>query len=132
MTDYTSNPTANDEFTQMIQDDRYARTLANIARRAENLWEDGYSAKLETATAHFQHYAVTTPTGDRYNVCLSNEPTDDVFGDYCTCPAFGKFSTCKHLLALQWLAGEDRQAAEFDRLMESAETSEGCDSHAEW
>ena len=48
MTTYTSNPTAentgisNDELTALLNEERYARTLTNIARRAGNLWADGY------------------------------------------------------------------------------------------
>ena len=93
MTNYTSNPTAlnNDELTEMIKSDRYARTLANIARRAENLWDDSYQATLESASAHFQHYTVNTPAGECYKVCLSDTPKDDMFGDYCTCPSFPKY-----------------------------------------
>lgn len=127
---YTSNPIANDEFTQMIQDDRYARTLANIASRAENLWDDGYSAKLEAATAHFQHYTVKTPTGDCYLVCLSDEPTHDVFGDSCTCPAFSKYGECKHHLAVSWQVRDAAQADAFDAMMANAETADGCDAYA--
>ena len=132
MTDYTSNPIANDELTEMIREDRYARTLANIARRAENLWDDGYAAKLESQTAHFAHYTVTTPTGGRYSVCLSDTPKDDVFGDYCTCPAFAKYGECKHHLGLLFQLAEQAQEAEFDRLMSEGEGPYGCDPEARY
>lgn len=134
---YTSNPIANsnlsnDELTEMIKNDRYARTLGNIARRAENLWEDGYSAKLESQTAHFAHYTVTTPAGERYSVCLSDTPKDDVFGDYCTCPAWGKYGECKHHLAVSWEVRTEAQADAFDKMMSEAESADGCDAYAEF
>lgn len=124
---YTSNPIANDELTEMIKNDRYARTLANIARRAENLWDDGYTAKLESKSANFEHYTVRTPAGDVYSVCLSDEPNHEVFGDYCTCPAFAKYSTCKHLMAIQWQVREQAQADAFDAMMANAEGPFGTD-----
>ena len=131
---YTSNPTAlnNDELTEIIKQDRYARTLANIARRAENLWEDGYQATLESASAHFQHYTVKTPVGDCYQVCLSDTPKDDVFGDYCTCPSFPKYGTCKHYLRILWDAREMSEADAFDKMMENAEGEFGTDPYAEF
>ena len=129
---YTSNPIANDELTEMVKEDRYARTLANIARRAENLWDDGYTAKLETASARSQHYTVKTPAGERYSVCLSDEPQHEVFGDYCTCPAFPKYGECKHHLAVLWNAREMSEADAFDAKMANAEGEFGSDPYAEF
>ena len=130
--DYTSNPLNNDELTEMIKNDRYARTLANIARRAENLWEDGYSAKLEAQTAHFAHYTVTTPTGNIYLVCLSDTPNDDVFGDYCTCPAWKTYGDCKHRMRLSWDTRDQSQADAFDSMMANAEGPYGTDPDARY
>ena len=132
--DYTSNPTAldNAELTQMIREDRYARTLGNIARRAENLWDDGYSAKLLYATAFNQLFLVKTPAGEFYSVNLSDEPNHEVFGDYCTCPAWGKYGACKHHFAVSWQVRDQAQADAFDAMMANAETADGCDAHAEW
>lgn len=129
---YTSNPTAENELTALINEDRYARTLANIARRAENLWADGYRSLKGTETEHFRHFTVLTPQGERYGVCLSDTPHCDVFGDSCTCPAWGKYHECKHHLAILWLAREEAEAAEFDRLMAEGETADGCDAFAEY
>ena len=131
---YTSNPTAEDQLqlTEMINEDRYARTLANIARRAETLFADGYKATPSAGSAHFQSYLVTTPAGEFYMVCLSDTPKCDVFGDYCTCPAFTKYHECKHHLAILWRCQEEAQAAAFDALMGGAETETGCDPHSEF
>ena len=122
---YTSNSTAlsNDELTEIIKNDRYARTLANIARRAETLWEDGY--KAEKFATDFYH--VFSPKGDIYSVLL-NEGSLDA----CDCPAWKKFGTCKHKLAVEKLAREEAEADAFDALMANAETADGCDAYSEW
>ena len=129
---YTSNPLANDELTEMIKTDRYARTLANIARRAENLWEDGYSAKLESQTAHFAHYTVTSPTGGRYSVCLSDTPKTTCSATTAPARAFPKYGTCKHLLGVSWQVRDAAQADAFDSMMANAEGPYGCDPFARW
>ena len=134
MTTYTSNPTAEEtnELTALLNEERYARTLANIARRAQTLWDDGYTAKQTTATAHFRYYQVWTPAQDLYLVCLSDDPKDDVFGDSCTCPAWKKYGECKHHLAIQWQVGEAEEAAAWEAMMADGETADGCDPHAEF
>ena len=124
---YTSNPIANDELTEMIKNDRYVRTLANIARRAENLWDDGYTAKLTTESAHHQSFLVYTPADEFYSVTLTDTPICEAFGDSCSCPAFAKYSTCKHLMAIQWQVREQAQADAFDAMMANAEGPFGTD-----
>lgn len=129
---YTSNPIANDELTEMIKNDRYVRTLANIARRAENLWDDGYTAKLTTESAHHQSFLVYTPADEFYSVTLTDTPICEAFGDSCSCPAFAKYGECKHHLALVWKAREDAEAAAFDAMMANAEAADGCDAYAQY
>ncbi len=135
MTDYTSNPTAadiQDDIQTLVNEDRYARTLANIARRAENLWDDGYSARLQYSSASSQLYLVKTPAGEFYTVTLSDQPKHEVFGDSCSCPAYAKYGECKHHLAIVWQVGEQAQADAFDAMMADAEGPMGCDPDARY
>ena len=118
MTNYTSNPIENDELTEMIQEDLYARTLANIARRAENLWADGYTWK-KFAT---DFYHVFSPAGAHYIVLLNEDTMPG-----CDCPAFKKYGECKHHLAIEWLVRDEMQADAFDAMMANAEGPYGTD-----
>lgn len=81
------------------------RTLANIARRAQQLWENGYTAELFTTGFYF----VTSPEGKTYSVIC-----DDIMGYECTCPAFTTYGECKHHLAVSRLVQDEQQAAEYD------------------
>ena len=119
--DYTSNPTA--ELTELLNEERYARTLANIARRAENLWEDGY--KWQKFAADFYH--IFTPAGVHYTVILN----DDTFPS-CDCPAFAKYNSCKHFLAIDWMLRDEAQADAFDAMMANAEGPMGTDPFARY
>lgn len=129
---YTSNPTDENELTALVNEDRYARTLANIARRAENLWDDGYAYSNDHNSEHFRHFTVKSPAGERYRVCLSDTPNCELFGDYCGCPAWEKYGECKHHLACLWLARDEEQAAAFDAMMAEGETATGCDPDIRW
>lgn len=83
--------------TETLSDFAFQRTLTNIARRALTLWEDGYSAIQDSAN----FYTILTPAEARYTVHVNDaDPTDEVFGHWCSCPAHGKYGTCKHLLAV--------------------------------
>lgn len=73
-----------------------ARTLGNIARRAETLWADGYSVRY---VGH-SHYCVFSPEGNTYAVFISETPACDVFGSSCSCPCWEARKTCKHLQAV--------------------------------
>lgn len=68
-----------------------ARTLANIQRRSETLWADGYTAEPWVCGVYF----VTSPQGAVYQVTH-----DEVFGHKCNCECFKSRNTCKHLLAI--------------------------------
>lgn len=82
---------------ETIEETRLERTLANIARRAQTLSEDGYT--ITQNDGYF--YAVVSPQGVRYTVHVNHEdPSCPVFGHFCTCPAYEKFKTCKHLQAV--------------------------------
>lgn len=105
MTNYTSNPTALD-IQELVREDRYARTLSNIARRADNLWADGYT--MDRSVIAGLRY-VTGPKGQEYQVNLGT-----ALGDCCDCPAFAKYGTCKHFLAVQWRMREEAEAAAYD------------------
>ena len=130
--DYTSNPTAKeaDELTAVLNEERYARTLANIARRAENLWDDGYRIEETAALSFTTCYTIRTPRGDAYQIHIEAAPV--VFGDSCDCPSFTKYGTCKHMLAVQWKLRDEAQAAAWEAAMENAEGEFGCDAHAEF
>lgn len=88
-----------------------ARTLANITRRASSLFSDGYSAAQEGAGS----YTVFTPAGDSYWVNVNDlNPADTVFGNFCTCPAFPKYGSCKHLEAILMQRNEEAQIAAYE------------------
>lgn len=94
-----------------------AITLANIARRALTLFDEGYRLRQHPAP-HF--FTVYSPTGAEYVVWTE--------GERCSCPSFQKHKTCKHLLAVKnELRREEMQANEYDALILQAETASGCD-----
>ena len=79
-----------------------ARTLANIAARARNLFATGYTFKALNASAGL--YVVSAPA----NACRTDgtgHPMPpyilDTTAQTCSCKAFGRFETCKHLLAME-------------------------------
>lgn len=119
-TEYTSNPTAPamsaDEFSTFLAQEKLERTLANIARRASRLWEDGYTCKQTFQGTFVTAYDVLSPRGDRYMVKLTPTPKDAFLGDKCTCPAFEKYGECKHHLAIQWKLREEAQCDAYDTL----------------
>ncbi len=85
------------ELTALLNEDAArleARTQANISRRAETLWEDGYKVR-STAPGLF---LVTSPQGDFYSVRVSVAAAP--FGSYCSCPCFETRQKCQHLLAV--------------------------------
>lgn len=90
----------------MTQTINEARTLANIAKRAETLFdaESGYTYErfADCATRYF----VENPEGDLYLV--------DTESEFCSCMAFEQHNICKHLLAVQ--AEETREAEQVARL----------------
>src|SRR5207247_59265 len=104
-----------------------ARTLVNIIRRCERLWDDGYTFE-QFNTAPWM-YAVESPAGALYFVNLKQET--------CTCDSFENRDYCKHLYAVQKEV-ERQEAAErasFERWMEEQEaecSSYGCDPYAEF
>ncbi len=128
---YTSNPTAQntarlttDELTNFLNEEQYARTLGNIARRAGNLWVDGY-IMFKSFVPGLRY--VVSPKDDEYAVNIGTAMPEG-----CDCPAFGKYGTCKHYLAVSWEMRQEAEAAEFDRLMAIGETSTGCDPYPEF
>lgn len=103
----------NSELTAFLNDDAAVRaeerTLANIARRASTLFEDGYTAlPLKGGT-----YCIFSPKGDTYAVFVSDTPDCEVFGSYCSCPCFQSRKTCKHLQAV---VNAIEEGAELDAL----------------
>ena len=95
------------------------RTLANINTRAERLLQDGYTISAQSWPGEF---AVCKPDGTTYTV---------VCGDIvkcCDCPAFDKYGTCKHLIAVELKIAEDQWADDTYEVIAAAENSEwGCD-----
>lgn len=123
---WTSNPTpANTpeaELTEMIREERYERTLKNIARRAETLWEDGYTVEKGREEGC---YFVNTPAGETYNLMVH----DPVFGEYCDCPSWKKYGNCKHHIAVTALVDE---GAEGDALELAESATTGTDPYARY
>lgn len=114
-------PTTTDELNDLLTADAIARaearTLANIARRAQTLFTDGGYIAFPLLPNLFR---VRSPKGDDYTVRVSETPDDELFGSYCSCPCFEKRRTCKHLqavvLSIEEGAEED---AEWERCEEA-------------
>jgi len=113
----------NNELTTFLNEDAAARiearTLANIARRAATLFQDGYKVASYVPGL----YLITSPEAAFYTVRVSGTPGCEVFGSYCTCPCFGKHKTCKHLQAVvnaieEGAEGDARQDNDDDRYPE--------------
>jgi len=97
-----------------------AITLANIAKRALTLFDEGYRMIEDETFDGF--FTVTKPTGESYLVIC------DGIKESCSCEAYKQYRCCKHLLAVK--AEVDRTAAmcaEYDRMMAETETLAGCD-----
>jgi hypothetical protein len=85
------------EITEFLNADAEARTNANITRRALTLFESGYSAIQDSPN----FYTILTPAEGRYTVHINeDDPANDVFGNFCSCPCFDSRKTCKHLQAV--------------------------------
>ncbi len=122
---YTSNLTAVNaalNVRTLPAEELYPRTLANIACRAETLFSEGYT--METSVVKGLFY-VTGPQGQEYQVNIGTGLPDG-----CDCPAFVKYSECKHHLAVKRALKDEAEAASYDALMAGAETSTGCDAYA--
>ncbi len=99
--------------TAMNSEARRERTLANIARRAQTLFADGYT--VETCRVKGFFY-VTGPQGQEYQVNVGT-----ALGDDCDCPAFAEYGTCKHFQAVDLMLRDEAQAAEYDALHTDAD-----------
>ncbi len=116
-------------------------TLANIARRAETLWADGYRYQTK-AGSHI--YIVKTPKFVQTGGEMGFAYTVDMYDSNnftCDCKSFKAFAKCKHLMACITLeiesmlkaASEIAQAAAYDELMGSAEYGDyGIDPYSEF
>lgn len=99
---------------------RRARLLANIARRAARLWEDGYTATETMNGQYVTCFRVHSPEGKTYTVKVSKTMAapGTFYGSKCDCPCFADNLTCKHLLActerVDADAAAEAQAAEHD------------------
>lgn len=85
---------------------RAARTLANIARRAQTLLEDGYQVR-----SYDDLHIVESPEGNKYAVWHGAE-----VGFSCSCPCFEKLTTCKHLQAIDLMKQDAADADALDAL----------------
>lgn len=97
-----------------------AITLANIAKRALTLFDEGYTMQEDETFDGF--FTVSKPSGESYLVIC------DGIKESCSCQCFDKLQTCKHFLAVK--AEVDRtvaMCAEYDKMMAEAETLAGCD-----
>lgn len=111
---------------ELFAEEREARTLANISRRAARLWEDGYTAQEFFPGNFWMH----SPQHQVYLVRVLPYAYD------CTCPCFAKHDTCKHLEAVAAMmearAQEAAQEAEYEALYAHAEAPTGCDAYARY
>ncbi len=91
------------ELTVLLNEDRTARLMANITRRAARLFQDGYIATPTMSGLFVQAFQVVSPEGKRYSVKVSktNAEPGTFFGDKCSCPCFAEVKTCKHLQAVR-------------------------------
>ena len=110
---------SHNELIDLLNEDAVARaearTLANIARRAQTLFTDGgYSARAVGPGG----YCIFSPEGKTYAVRISDTPDHEIFGSYCSCPCFETRRTCKHLqavlLSIEEGAEGDTEADAFD------------------
>lgn len=117
-TDYTSNPlptgTSADDLSAFLAQEKLERTLANIARRASTLWEDGYTQKQSFQGCFVRAYDVFSPRGDRYMVKITPTPKDIFLGDKCSCPAFEQYGDCNEKGS--FLAEEPSQTKDYRNL----------------
>jgi len=94
-----------------------ARTIAGIAERATSLFAAGYTFKALNADAGL--YLVFAPQAARRtdaNGFALPPYIVDTAAQTCTCKAFGRWNTCKHLLAMEEEAGRVAWAeAEYER-----------------
>ena len=97
-----------------------ARTLANIARRAATLFQDGYTATETMNGLYATCFRVRSPKGKVYTVKVSRTMAEPgtFYGSKCSCPCFADHLACKHLLActerVEANAADEAQAAEHD------------------
>lgn len=112
------NSANTNELTALLNEDRAARTLANIARRAACLFQVGYTATPTMNGLFVQAFQVVSPEGKRYSVKIDKTntfPVGAAFGSKCSCPCFAELKTCKHLQGVElMLAQEAVQEAEYD------------------
>ena len=99
--------------TETLNEARRARTQANITRRAQTLFNDGYTADESSVTGL---YFITGPQGQEYQVNVGT-----ALGYSCDCPAFADYSTCKHFQAVELMLLEAAQGEAADRESEEAE-----------
>jgi uncharacterized Zn finger protein len=112
---------------ETIAEARFARTLENITRRAATLFTDGYSAR--DITGQNKHFLVGSPKGDLYTVHA--EPGEAPFQPSCSCPAFARFDTCKHLQAVQCQLAQDAAlVSDYEARFANTEGEFGCDAFA--
>lgn len=74
-----------------------ARLLANLAERAERLFQDGYSLTREDE----HDLVITNEEGSRYYLSTLFES--------CTCPCYKVHKTCKHWLGAKKLEADQRE-----------------------
>jgi hypothetical protein len=88
------------------------RLMANITRRAERLWADGYTALQTMGGQYVACYEVRSPEGRRYSVKVAKTlaAPGTFYGSGCSCPCFAAELTCKHLLACTWREEADAAA----------------------
>ncbi len=99
----------NSELNTFLNEDRTARLMANIARRAARLFEVGYTATPNMSGLYVKAFQVLSPEGKRYSVKLSktNALPGTFFGSSCSCPCFDEHKTCKHLQGVELMLAQE-------------------------
>lgn len=104
------NSANTNELNTFLNEDRAARTLANIARRASRLFQVGYSATPTMNGLFVQAFQVVSPEGKRYTVKIDKTntfPVGAAFGSKCSCPCFAELKTCKHLQGVELMLAQE-------------------------
>ena len=99
--------------TALNTEARRTHTYANIARRAETLFAEGYTVEASRVSGL---YFIAGPQGQEYQVNVGT-----VLGHSCDCPAFAEYDTCKHYQAVDLMLRDEAQAAEYDALHTDAD-----------
>jgi len=99
------------ELTALLNEDRTARLMANITRRAARLFDDGYTATPTMNGLYVKAFQVLSPEGKRYTVKIDKTNSflpGTPFGSRCSCPCFTDHKACKHLQGVELMLAQEQ------------------------